>query len=362
MTRWARCGGVLACLMGCAGSSEESPLPTHLEEIQGAAPDAEHAFTVGIRQTSFGGAVCSGVLVAPNLVVTARHCVSVPGPPIIECLSSTFGDLVPLAGLHVTAAPEMTAEAAFVGVSKIVVPASPHNKFCGDDIALLVLEASIPMARYATPALESFGAVGEMDAHIVTAIGYGLDSPADESGISIGVRRIKENLAVTCAGGDEQIASCSTAANRVSAGELLVADAGACVGDSGSGIYDQAEFDAGNWVALGTLSRGSVSADGRTCVDSVYVRFDFWPELFHLAAAHAASIGGYRLPDWATNGCASGTICSEEQSPRESHGGCSLRPRPDVSEWRIALVGLVLAARVVRFRRGQPGRGRSFQP
>ena len=47
-------------------------------------------------------------------------------------------------------------------------------------------------------------------------------------------------------------------------------------GDSGSSVFDQANFDAGEWVAYGVLSRGAVSADGKTCVQPIYTRFDAW--------------------------------------------------------------------------------------
>ena len=82
---------------------------------------------------------------------------------------------------------------------------------------------------------------------------------------------------------------------------FISGDQTTCEGDSGSGVFDQTQFNAGKWVSYGVLSRGSVSADGQNCVQPIYTRFDKWSSLLLDAAKAAASAGGYALPAWAAD-------------------------------------------------------------
>ena len=75
-------------------------------------------------------------------------------------------------------------------------------------------------------------------------------------------------------------------------------------GDSGSGAFEQGNFNNGKWVAFGVLSRGGVSTDGTTCEQPIYTRFDAWSSLIVGAAQQAAAKAQprampTRLPTWA---------------------------------------------------------------
>ena len=88
----------------------------------------------------------------------------------------------------------------------------------------------------------------------------------------------------------------------VTAGEFISGDS-TCEGDSGSGAFEQSNFDAGKWVAFGILSRGGVSSDGTTCVQPTYTRFDAWGPLIAQAVTQAqqqatAQKASYALPAW----------------------------------------------------------------
>ncbi|HEY1088794.1 MAG TPA: trypsin-like serine protease, partial [Archangium sp.] len=83
---------VLALLAACA---QEPDLPvrrlaTDTQEIQGGTVDTTSTNVVGIIfNTSQGAGICSGSLIAPNLVLTARHCV---GPTnTTQCSTNGFG-------------------------------------------------------------------------------------------------------------------------------------------------------------------------------------------------------------------------------------------------------------------------------
>ena len=125
---------------------------------------------------------------------------------------------------------------------------------------------------------------------MVTAIGYGIDTPTDTTGASAGTRRIKENVKLTCIPNDTSFTDCfsdPTARQVLTASEFVSGDS-TCEGDSGSGAFEQSNFDQGKWVAFGVLSRGGVSTDGTTCEQPIYSRFDAWGSLIVGAAQQAA--------------------------------------------------------------------------
>src|SRR5215468_3815893 len=66
----------LGAAVACSGPEEDDSGDQGGEAISGGQSDTQHGFAVGIQLTN--GSVCSGVLIAPNLVMTAQHCVS-PG-------------------------------------------------------------------------------------------------------------------------------------------------------------------------------------------------------------------------------------------------------------------------------------------
>src|SRR5580658_7623248 len=98
-------GGLLAfaviCAIGC-GSNAGSPLEQVIRsanEIQGGTADTTHRFAVGVCGGAFGGPdggnncqlLCSGALIAPNLVISARHCVDNVSNEKVDCATDTFG-------------------------------------------------------------------------------------------------------------------------------------------------------------------------------------------------------------------------------------------------------------------------------
>jgi hypothetical protein len=189
-----------------------------------------------------------------------------------------------------------------IGVSKIIVPSGANqNLVCGNDLALLILDQSISLPQYVTPVINPPMTDHAAYTTTMTAIGYGIDDPADKAGMSAGVRRIKEDINLYCISNDATFVDCladPANAQYISANEFEAGD-GACEGDSGSGAFEQRSFNAGRWVAFGVLSRGSIDPDADTCTTPIYTRFDMWSSLLIDAAQQAASLGGYGLPLWA---------------------------------------------------------------
>jgi len=305
---------------GCGSSDPSSksafgPLGSESSAIQDGTADTTHQFAVGIVQmTNQTVAFCSGVLLAPNLVATARHCVSQLQSPQIDCTSSAFVSTYPPTDIFVTTDPTITMSGHFVTVASIHVP--PQTTVCGNDIALLILSKSIQLPQYVTPTITPPMTDHQLYTTATTAIGYGVDTPLDTMGTSAGTRRIKQDVNLVCIPNDTTFPNClldPTWLQFATVNEFEGGD-GTCDGDSGSGAYDQGSFDKGNWVAFGVLSRGGVSPEGGTCMGSIYTRFDAWASLLIETANQAAKLGGYAPPSWTgSSAClANAGVCLQD--------------------------------------------------
>jgi hypothetical protein len=95
------------------------------------------------------------------------------------------------------------------------------------------------------------------------------------------------------------------------------------------------------------LSRGSVSADGKACVESVYARFDQFRDLFLRAAIEAADRAGAPLADWAAAECAKSGCASLASPELRAEGGCAFAARvsPSGLAWPFGIFSAWLARR-----------------
>ncbi len=382
------CVGALAvaCMASCGGPAPSTELvETTSSPIQNGTTDTTHLFAVGVVQFAQAQqntvAFCSGVLLAPNLVATARHCVAMLASTTIDCTSSTFGPLYPASEVFVTTDTTITMNSPFHPVSTVIVPsAADQTAVCGNDIALMILSDNIDLPQYAEPVIVP-PMTDKQYEPVVTAIGYGVDTPTDTTGMSAGKRRIKENVQLTCIPNDTSFTDCFSdpqAKTLLTKNEFVSGDS-TCEGDSGSGAFEQGNFDLGKWVAFGVLSRGGVSTNGLTCEQPIYSRFDAWGDLIVDAAQQAATAAqklgsSYPLPTWAggtgpvgalatatysdAGECLSGA-CLEAgaQASGNASGGCDLagegRGRSGIC-WALALLGLATVA--TRRRRRVPKR------
>jgi len=198
--------------------------------IKGKSSDASQDAVVLLMHydpvaRSFGS--CTGTLLAPNLVLTARHCVAdtdvaaacdVDGTPLAE--GEIRKNRKP-ATMHVFTGPQrpdFRDRAEPAGTGEQILDDGGKN-LCNHDIALIVLKEPVPNAVIAPIRLDSDPVVGES----LTAVGWGVTDKTD----SPDVRQQRTGISVASVGPDPGDDRLPVPPNEFSVGESI------CSGDSG---------------------------------------------------------------------------------------------------------------------------------
>jgi MYXO-CTERM domain-containing protein len=245
--------------------------------IMGGYADDFDTQVVGmVHVSNMGFASCSGTLIAPNVILTARHCVApTSGDGSVQCGITTFGAVYAANELWVTTKAEFTMAPSdyYTGMEIVLPPAT--NDFCGNDQAILILDTPIPNTEAvpATPRIDEPVAAGE----IYSAIGYG---QLYEDGPS-GARYRRDDLSAECVA-----EGCP--AQFVAPTEWL-GEAGVCSGDSGGPAVDSIGR------VVGVASRG-----GPVCSAPVYGHVHGWGDWIKGTVVYAAGLAGIDPPDWAS--------------------------------------------------------------
>jgi Trypsin len=293
---------LVACglAMGCSSSApQQDKVGSSASAIQGGKDDPSHPFAVGVCVGGPGQCqlICSGALVAPNLVLTARHCVD-QSPQAIDCNSSStkFGaQHAATQFFYITTDPDMNQGTSGWHSAKKIYR-TPGTAFCGNDMAMIELTDNVSLSEagaFVTPVVQYSMTDHTRYSSTVTAIGYGINAPNAMN--SSGTRRIRQNINIACIPGDAKLDCGPLSGAQLTANEFESGD-GTCEGDSGSSAYEQKSFTAGNPVSFGVLSRGSSSSTA--CIGGTYTRTDAMKNFIVSTALTAAADGNYTPPSW----------------------------------------------------------------
>lgn len=236
----------------CTQPIEGGPAQDHVGRViqpivGGIASGADQDAVVVLARFENGARVglCTATLVAPNLVVTARHCVSQTdasaacasdGQPVVGAQLHGDRDPTTLAVFAVTGgvAPDTTTDAGASARGKTLV-VDAATTICNHDLAYLVLDRALS----APIAPVRLGPPAATDA--LTAVGFGIT----EQGWLPASRMQRSDLALVGAG---PMAYPDDARYGVGSAEFLVGES-ACAGDSGSPVL------AKSGAVLGVASR-----------------------------------------------------------------------------------------------------------
>jgi MYXO-CTERM domain-containing protein len=274
---------------GCSGGEAEESLGARQAIAGGTVDLSHHNVFLLISHLGDSGGLCTATLIAPNLLLTARHCVSPSSEDgFVRCGDSMLGEPFAPSSFLATNDPRPGRDSLFFRAVDVRVPGEGVDT-CGYDIALITLSENVPstVSTPAVPRIDRDVQPGEK----YTAVGYGVD----ENGDSNGSRMQLSGLSIAC-----QPGSCGEGVESTE----FRGETGICSGDSGGPALDV------DGKVVGVVSRG-----GPDCSTPVYGTVTAWRDFIIETALEAARVGNYDPPFWVT------TRSSEPPPPVDGAGG-----------------------------------------
>lgn len=208
--------------------------------------------------------LCSGALVSPNVVLTARHCVTKSITSSVACDENGRSTN----GAHVSGEHDPSDITIYVGASPrfagksdataaaIVAPKSEY--LCDNDIALVVLDQKLTNIEPIAVRLGAGVAPGES----VRSVGYG----QNDKKLPIGTRLRKPNVPILAMGKGVSDSKTALGAHEFEVGKSI------CQGDSGGPAISE---DTG--AVVGVVSRGGECDED---FGHIYTTTAGWSSLF----------------------------------------------------------------------------------
>jgi MYXO-CTERM domain-containing protein len=302
--------GLALALPACAddGGWPTSPEGVDQEAIVGGKADTTSHAVIGIITKE--GELCSGSLILPNLVLTARHCVAALQSDSVQCGVTMFGAVHPASDFAISWDANLRDNIDMSTVYHATsIKTPPDPGVCGNDIALIELSSNVPadQAVPLVPRLDTPPMVNET----FSAVGYGITNPNDQAGNTAGQRMRYDGAKVSCVG-----SACG--ANVQAASNEFNGQAPVCSGDSGGPALDA------QGQVIGATSRGP-----QPCNFAIYSEVSAWKSFITDGATTAVNDGGYDPPGWVTGmptssgGMSSGGATSTSGGGRSGGGDTS---------------------------------------
>jgi hypothetical protein len=264
-----------------------------------APKELDSRFALGLVTES--SLLCSAVLIAPNVVLTARHCVDpISTVTAGDCTKTFFTGVSADDSFAVTPCPNVKEHGAngcaWFRSAKVIRDRGDY--LCGNDLAFVILQNSIPTdLAVPTPAeLDRERFQRQVQSPLV-AIGFG----RDRGELGWGQRHVVEGVNLVCDGADDMRACSAQVSNAGLTASEFVTSGFVCTGDSGGPIISMGP----NPRVLGVFSRAEVYETG--CGRGIYNNTHHVRELIRAAVWEGAAQGGYAYPEWTLR--PSGDVC-----------------------------------------------------